>query len=116
MQTQIIFDIGKFAEWMQDVRSLGVHQSAPIMAGIMVIKSAQSARFLRDHLPGSRVPESVISRMEAAADPEAEGITIAAELCQAALAIEGVRGVHIMTVGWTKAIPLVVNQAGLRTT
>jgi methylenetetrahydrofolate reductase (NADPH) len=85
------------------------------MAGIMVIKSAQSARFLRDHLPGSRVPESVIARMEAAADPEAEGIAIAAELCQAALGLEGVRGVHIMTVGWTKAIPLVVAQARLRT-
>ena len=115
VQTQIIFDISKFAEWMHDVRSLGIHQAAPIMAGIMVIKSAQSARFLRDHLPGSRVPESVIARMEAATDPEVEGVAIAAELCQAALAIEGVRGVHIMTVGWTKAIPLVVAQARLRT-
>jgi methylenetetrahydrofolate reductase (NADPH) len=80
----------------------------------MVIKSAQSARFLRDHLPGSRVPESLIARMEAASDPEAEGIAIAAELCQAALDIEGVRGIHLMTVGWTKAIPLVVARAQLR--
>jgi methylenetetrahydrofolate reductase (NADPH) len=80
----------------------------------MVIKSAQSARFLRDHLPGSRVPESIIERMEAASNPEAEGIAIAAELCHQLLAIEGVRGVHLMTVGWSKAIPLVVAQAGLK--
>ena len=114
VQTQIIFDVARFAEWMHDVRTLGLHQHAGIMAGIMVIKSAQSARFLRDHLPGSRVPESIIERMEAAADPEAEGVTIAAELCHQLLAIEGVRGVHLMTVGWSKAIPLVVAQAGLR--
>ena len=114
VQTQILFDITKFAEWMHDVRTLGIHQSTPIMAGIMIIKSAQSARFLRDHLPGSRVPESIIERMERASDPEAEGIAVAAELCQAALAIEGVRGVHLMTVGWTKAIPLVVERARLR--
>jgi len=79
----------------------------------MVIKSAQSARFLRDHLPGSRVPEHIVDRMEQATDPEAEGIAVAAELCQQLLAIDGVRGVHLMSVGWTKAIPLVVRHAGL---
>lgn len=114
VQTQIIFDAHRFAEWMQDVRALGLHQKAAIMAGVMVIKSAQSARFLRDHLPGSRVPESIISRMESAADPEQEGVQIAAELCQQLLSVDGVRGVHIMSVGWTKAIPMVVAQAGLQ--
>lgn len=113
IQTQIIFDVERFAEWMQAVRTLGLHQHASIMAGVMVIKSAQSARFLRDHLPGSRVPEHIVERMERAADPEAEGIAVAADLCQQLLAIEGVRGVHLMSVGWTKAIPLVVSRAGL---
>ncbi len=113
IQTQIIFDVDRFAEWMQAVRTLGLHQQASIMAGVMIIKSAQSARFLRDHLPGSRVPEHIVERMEQAADPEAEGVTVAAELCQQLLAIEGVRGVHLMSVGWTKAIPLVVSRAGL---
>lgn len=113
IQTQIIFDVDRFAEWMQAVRTLGLHQQASIMAGVMVIKSAQSARFLRDHLPGSRVPEYIVDRMEQATDPEAEGIAVAAELCQQLLAIDGVRGVHLMSVGWTKAIPLVVRHAGL---
>lgn len=113
IQTQIIFDVERFAEWMQAVRTLGLHQQASIMAGVMVIKSAQSARFLRDHLPGSRVPEYIVERMERATDPEAEGVAVAAELCQQLLAIEGVRGVHLMSVGWTKAIPLVVSRAGL---
>jgi len=113
IQTQIIFDSARFREWMADVRAAGLHQQAHIMAGIMVIKSAASARFLRDHLPGSRVPEWVVERMEQAADPEAEGIRVAAELTQDLLAVEGVRGVHVMSVGWTKAIPRVVELAGL---
>jgi len=113
VQTQIIFDVDRFAEWMHDVRTLGIHQHVHIMAGIMIIKSAQSAKFLRDHLPGSRVPESIVERMQEASNPEDEGIQVASELCQKLLAIEGVRGVHLMSVGWTKSIPLVVQHAGL---
>lgn len=113
VQTQIIFDVERFAEWMHEVRALGLHEHAHIMAGIMIIKSAQSAKFLRDHLPGSRVPESIVDRMQSASDPEAEGIAVSAELCQQLLAIEGVHGVHLMSVGWTKSIPIVVERAGL---
>lgn len=113
IQTQIIFDVERFAQWMADARAAGLHQQAHILAGIMVIKSAASAHFLRDHLPGSRVPEWVVDRMERAADPAAEGVAIAAELTQELLAVEGVRGVHIMSVGWTRAIPRVVERAGL---
>jgi methylenetetrahydrofolate reductase (NADPH) len=51
--------------------------------------------------------------MERAEHPEAEGVRIAAELTQELLSVEGVRGVHIMSVDWTKAIPLVAEQAGL---
>jgi methylenetetrahydrofolate reductase (NADPH) len=113
IQTQIIFDVDRFKQWMSDVRAAGLHQQAYILAGIMVIRSAQSARFLRDHLPGSRVPDWVIDRMEATDDGEAEGIQIAADLTRELLSIEGVRGVHLMSVGWTKAIPQVVARAGL---
>nr|PZN29080.1 MAG: 5,10-methylenetetrahydrofolate reductase [Chloroflexota bacterium] len=113
IQTQIIFDIERFKQWMAEARAGGLHQQAYILAGVMVIKSAASARFLRDRLPGSRVPDWVIERMERAADPEAEGIAIAAELTNELLAVEGVRGVHLMSVGWTKAIPQVEERAGL---
>lgn len=113
IQTQIIFDVERFRLWMADARAAGLHQQAFIIAGVMVIRSAQSAHFLRDHLPGSRVPDWVIERMDRAEQAEVEGIQVAAELCQELLAVEGVRGVHIMSVGWTKAIPQVVAAAGL---
>ena len=113
IQTQLIFDSERFKQWMADARAAGLHQQAHIIAGVMIIRSAHSARFLRDHLPGSRIPDWVIERMERAADAETEGIRIAAELTQELLAVEGVRGIHIMSVGWTKAIPAVVESAGL---
>jgi methylenetetrahydrofolate reductase (NADPH) len=113
IQTQLIFDCERFSQWMADARAAGLHQQAYIIAGVMIIRSAHSARFLRDHLPGSRIPDWVVTRMEHAEDAEREGIQIAAELAQSLLSVEGVRGVHIMSVGWTKAIPAVVQQAGL---
>jgi methylenetetrahydrofolate reductase (NADH) len=113
IQTQIIFDLDRFKQWMAEVRAAGLHQQTHILGGVMVIRSASSAQFLRDHLPGSRVPDAVIERMERAANAEEEGIRIASELAQEMLAIEGVRGIHIMSVGWTKAIPQVVAAAGL---
>lgn len=113
IQTQILFDVARFRSWMDDVRAAGLHRAAFIIGGVMIVRSAKSARFLRDHLPGSRVPDWVIDRLDAAEDPEVEGVRIAAELTQELLAVEGVRGVHIMSVGWTKAIPRVVESAGL---
>lgn len=113
IQTQILFDIERFRLWMNDVRAAGLHQQAAIMAGIMIVRSAHSMHFLRDHLPGSRIPEAAIERMDAATDGEAEGIALATELAQELLSIEGVRGIHFMTVGWTKAIPRVVKGLGL---
>lgn len=113
IQTQIVFDVERFRQWMTEARAAGLHQQAYILAGIMVVRSAQSAHFLRDHLPGSRVPEWVVERMERAAHPEQEGVAIAAELTQELLSIDGVRGVHLMSVGWTKALPQIVARAGL---
>jgi methylenetetrahydrofolate reductase (NADPH) len=51
--------------------------------------------------------------MQRADDQEREGITIAAELVTDLLSVEGVAGVHLMSIGWTRAIPWVVEQAGL---
>lgn len=113
IQTQILFDIDRFKEWMRDVRAAGLHQQTHILAGIMLVKSAQSARFLRDHLPGSRVPDWVIDRLENTSDPEREGIAIAIDLVKEFLGVEGVRGIHLMSVGWSKAMGPVVEGAGL---
>jgi methylenetetrahydrofolate reductase (NADPH) len=113
IQTQLIFDTARFRQWMSDVRAAGLHQQASILAGIMIMRKPQTALFLRDHLPGTLMPDCVIERMQRAADPEQEGIALSAELVNDLLSVEGVAGVHLMSVGWTRAMPQVVEQAGL---
>ncbi len=113
IQTQIIFDIDHFRTWMAEARTAGLPKRAHIMAGVMVLRSPDTAPFLRDNLPGMRVPDIVIERMARAENPEQEGLRMAAEHVQDLLAIEGVAGVHIMTIGWTRSIPWVIEQAGL---
>ena len=113
IQTQLVFDVERFRAWMADVRAAGLHKQAHILAGVMVLRRPKSALYLRDHLPGTLMPEAVIDRMQRAADAEQEGIALAAELVNDLLSVEGVAGVHIMSVDWTKSIPLVVERAGL---
>ncbi len=113
IQTQLIFDVARFRTWMADVRAAGLHQQAHILAGVMVLRRPHSALYLRDHLPGTLMTDSIVDRMQAAEDSEREGITIAAELVSELLSVEGVAGVHIMSVDWTRAIPQIIERAGL---
>lgn len=113
IQTQMLFDVERFRNWMNDVRAAGLHKGAYIIAGVMLVRSAKSVAYLRDHLPGTVLPDTIVARMEAADDPEAEGIALGAELVQELLSIEGVAGVHLMSVGWSKAMPKVITRAGL---
>jgi methylenetetrahydrofolate reductase (NADPH) len=113
IQTQLVFDTQRFRQWMADVRAAGLHQQAAILAGVMVLRRPKSALYLRDHLPGTLMPESVIERMQGAADAEAEGISLAAELVNDLLSVEGVAGVHIMSVDWTRSFPPIIERAGL---
>lgn len=113
IQTQLIFDVARFREWMADARAAGLHQQTAILAGVMILRRPKSAVFLRDHLPGTLMPDRVIDRMQRAADSEQEGIALAAELVNELLSVEGVAGIHIMSVDWTRAIPEVVARAGL---
>jgi len=94
------------------VRKEWLHDKAYILAGVIPLKSARMARFLVDKL-GVVVPRHVLDRMEKAPNPSAEGKSIAVRTIKALKKIEGVRGVHIMPVGWDDVVPELVNGAGL---
>jgi methylenetetrahydrofolate reductase (NADPH) len=113
IQTQLVFDVVRFRQWMADVRAAGLHQQAHILAGVMILRRPHSALYLRDHLPGTLMPDDVVERMQNAPDAEEEGIRLAAELVQELLSVEGVAGIHVMSVDWTRGMPHVVERAGL---
>jgi methylenetetrahydrofolate reductase (NADPH) len=112
IQTQAIYDVARFGEWMAKVRTAGLHQQTYILAGVLVNKTLKSLE-MTQKVAGMRVPDHFIARMKAAAAKEEEGFKIALELINAVKKIEGVRGIHIMAVGWEGIVPSLVEQAGL---
>jgi methylenetetrahydrofolate reductase (NADPH) len=113
VQTQGVYDVDRFDEWMALVRKEWLHETVPILAGVIPLRSAKAARFMATRVPGVVMPEGVLRRMEEASDPKAEGIRIALETIQGLRKVEGVAGFHIMAVNWEEAVPQIVSGAGL---
>lgn len=114
IQTQIGYELDTIGAWLARVRAAGLHERAAILLGVAPIRRLSIARYLNDQVPGVSVPERIFRRLEGAADVEAEGVAIAAELLQTVAELDGVRGAHIMTFGWRDGVPRVVGRAGLR--
>jgi methylenetetrahydrofolate reductase (NADPH) len=126
IQTQLIYDMDMFRDYMRRVVDLGVHEKTAILAGVGPLKSAGMARYMRDNVPGMRVPDAIVERMEGAVagiDGEdraarqeawrAEGIKLCIEQIEELREIEGIAGIHIMAIEWEAAIRPIVEGAGL---
>jgi methylenetetrahydrofolate reductase (NADPH) len=112
VQTQAVYDVDAFEEWMRLVRKDWLHEKAYLLAGVCPLKSAKMARFMAEKI-GAVVPKHIVDRMEKAPNPKAEGVSIAVRTIKALKKIEGVRGVHIMPIGWEDIVPELVKEAGL---
>jgi len=124
IQTQLIYNVPKFREFMKRVVDLGVHEKVYILAGVGPIKTAGAAKYMRDQVPGMDVPNEIVARMEAAgkgiedkkekaAVAREEGIKICVELIQQMREIPGIAGVHIMAIEWEEAVRPILERAGL---
>ncbi len=126
VQTQIIYDMDRFKQYMKKSVDLGVTETVSVLAGVGPLKSAGMARYMRDNVPGMRVPDEIIERMEGAvqgissedkkarmAASRAEGIQICIEQIEQLKEVEGVAGIHIMAIEWEEAIKPIVESAGL---
>ena len=138
IQTQIIFNVPKFREYMRRVVDLGAHEKTYILAGVAPIRSLGGARYMATKVPGMEVDPEYIQRMQdctkglpslaeikAMDNPdeakkarqlrteasENEGIKICVEVINACKEIEGVAGVHIMAIEWEQSVDEIVKQA-----
>jgi methylenetetrahydrofolate reductase (NADPH) len=116
IQTQCIFNLEKFMEFMKGVRDRGLHEKTFLLAGITPIKSAPMAEYMATKVAGMDIPAAVIERIKSVEKKKQkqEGIKIAVETIQRLREIEGVRGVHIMAIEWEEAVPEIVQQANLQ--
>ena len=105
-QTQGVFDLGRFKRFMDRYKQEGF--KAPVLAGIILLKSAKMARFMNEKIPGIFIPEPLIQRLEKATDAKKECVDIACEIIRDAKPM--IQGVHLMAIGWEELIPEIIKR------
>lgn len=113
IQTQAVYDVVKFAKWMEIVRERGLDRQVHILAGVIPIRSVGMARYMQDYVSGVSVPDEIIIRLEEAKNAKEEGLRIALEIIEQLKEIPGIHGIHIMAIGWEGIVPEIVERAGL---
>ena len=113
IQTQAVYDVSRFAQWMAMLTEQGLDKKVHIMAGVIPIRSAGMARYMRDYVPGVAVPDEIVTRMENSEAPKEEGVKIILEIIEQLKDMPGIHGIHIMAVGWEDIVPEVVEKSGL---
>ena len=116
VQTQPIYNIEGFKKWMELIREEGLHKEVKILAGITPVTSLAAARYMKTKIPNVDIPEIIIERLKKARNKEEaaeEGLKIAVETINQLKQIEGIAGVHIMTLQREELIPKICKAAGL---
>ncbi|MBI4342583.1 MAG: methylenetetrahydrofolate reductase [Candidatus Omnitrophica bacterium] len=106
-QTQAVFDPAKLGAFMQRAKPF----NRPVLAGILLVKSAKMARYMNEHVWGIHVPDAIIERFERAADKRAECLAVTVELIRAVR--ETSDGIHLYALGWEDLVPDILKQAHL---
>jgi methylenetetrahydrofolate reductase (NADPH) len=115
IQTQCIYNMAKFREFIRQANDMGLTEKAYILAGVTPMKSLGMAKYMKAKVPGMDVPDDVIKRMAGVPkeqQPE-EGINICVESIERLKSVEGVKGFHIMAIEWEEKVPGIVERAGL---
>lgn len=114
VQTQPVYDVKAFADWVGMIRDRGLTDRCAIIAGITPPKSLRMAENMRK-IPGMFIPDEVLQRLSSAgeAGERDAGIAIAVEVIGRVREIPGVAGVHIMAILQEDAVPEVVSKAGI---
>jgi methylenetetrahydrofolate reductase (NADPH) len=111
VQTQFCMDMGVVRRYAARLLEAGV--KLPILIGVAPIPSARSARWMREKLFGTLIPDLIIERLEKARDPKSEGRKICVEILRQLSEIPGVAGAHVMAPMNFVEIPLAIEESGV---
>ena len=115
-QTNIVYDVDRFAEWFAPVAAAGIPERAPFLVGVAPPRSTRMLRHMHDNIPGVEVDDATFARLEGLEGDEAKdaGVAVAVDIVRRVREVPGVAGVHLMAPGWeAEAVPRVVEGAGL---
>ena len=115
IQTQYVFDVGVFREFMMRVRDLGLLERVHILAGVGPLKSPKAAEFMRTRVPGVVIPDAYVERMKKTPQRRwrEEGMEICIEIIEQVREMEGVSGIHIMAYRQEEVVAEIVQRVGL---
>ncbi len=117
-QTNIVYDVERFAAWFEPVVAAGVAERAPVLVGVTPPRSTRMLRHMHDNIPGIEVDDATFERLEGLEGDAAKdaGVEVAVDVIRRLREVPGVSGVHLMAPGWeAEAVPRVVERAGLAT-
>jgi methylenetetrahydrofolate reductase (NADPH) len=116
IQTQAVFDIETFNQWLDAAVSEGITKKTAILAGIMLLENTAEAQRLRDTYTDLHIPDELIERLKAAGSEEAqkkEGLAICSETIKKIKNMNGIRGIHILSGGKEAIVPELLAVSGL---
>ena len=113
IQTQFCMDTDVVRRYAARLVELGLAQRLPVLIGVAPIPSARSARWMREKLYGTLIPDAIVERLEKASDPKAEGRRICVEILQELAEIPGIAGAHLMAPQNFAEIPVVIADSGV---
>jgi methylenetetrahydrofolate reductase (NADPH) len=118
IQTQCIYNMDRFREFVKRARDMGLLEKVYLLAGVTPMKSIGMARYMQKKVPGMDVPEELITRLKGAkgkgkGSVAKEGIKIAVEQIQEFKELDGVAGVHLMAIEWEHKVPEIAEAAGV---
>jgi methylenetetrahydrofolate reductase (NADPH) len=115
IQTQAVFDVEAFRQWLAALEKEGLTRKVAILAGVMPLSGAAEARKLNATFTDFDIPDGLISRIEKAGSEDAqrkEGLAICVETIKAIKGLPGLRGIHILSGGNEAIVPQVVAAIG----
>ncbi len=115
IQTQCIYNMPKFREFVKRIVDMGLHEKCYLLAGVTPLKSVGMANYMAKFVPGMDVPDTFIKRLKGVDKKEqaAEGIKIAIEQIHELKEMKGVAGVHVMAIEWEHRAKEIIEGAGL---
>jgi 5,10-methylenetetrahydrofolate reductase len=106
-QTQAIYEPRIFQNFLEKIK----HIKVPILAGVVLLKSAGMAKYMNKNVAGVFVPDDLIKEMQESKDKVAKCVEISQRLIKELRPM--CQGIHIMPIGWDKVVPRVLDAAGL---
>lgn len=113
VQTQYCYDVARLREFMRMVEDLGLLGKVFILVGVGPLRSAKAGEWMRTHVPGIHIPDSIIRRVAGAEKQAAEGRQVCIDLIQEIREIKGVSGIHMMAYRQEESVAEIIQKSGV---